>query len=184
MGKKRFIKPLPNVNASSLSPPRSQFQLNWTNEFGDINCLCNWLSILQSNNNMNDTRGRVFVEACLLRPFLDCFSASTPKMPAQRGPKPKQIGTSDYCRTCGYFVYVNINGTWQLSRSLKLQRIFFFRKQKIIQVGFVRIAVIRLEAPPLDFVLLKPAFKKESTRMISFEQNVRISSWFRGMVMQ
>ena len=124
MGKERFIKSLPHVNASLLSPPRSQFQLNWTNGFGDINCLCNWLSILQSNNNMNDTRGRGFVEACLLRPFLDCFSASTPKKPAKRGPKPKQIGTLGYCRTCECFVYVN--GTGQLSRSLKLQRIFCF----------------------------------------------------------
>ena len=34
---------------------------------------------------MNDTPGRVFIEACLLRPFLDCFSASTPKKPAKRG---------------------------------------------------------------------------------------------------
>ena len=43
-----------------------------------------------------------------------------------------------------------------------------FRKQKISQVGFVRIAVIRLEAPELDFPLLKPAFKKASTTMIDF----------------
>ena len=43
MGEKRFIKSLPHVNASSLSPPRSQYQLNWTNGIGHINCLCNWL---------------------------------------------------------------------------------------------------------------------------------------------
>ena len=67
---------------------------------------------------------RVCWTICLLRPFLDCFSASTPKKPAKRGPKPKQIGTSGYCRTCGCFVYVN--GTVQLTRSLKLQRIFCF----------------------------------------------------------
>ena len=36
-----FLKSLPHVNASSLSPPRSQYQLNWTNDIGDINCLCN-----------------------------------------------------------------------------------------------------------------------------------------------
>ena len=53
----------------------------------------------------------------------------------------------------------------------------FFRKQKISQVGFVSIAVIRFEAPTLDFVLLKLAFKKESTTMIAFEQNVRITSY-------
>ena len=55
-----------------------------TNEIGDINCLCN--CILQSNNS--DTRSRVFVEACLVRPSK---TASTPKKPAKRGPKPKQI---------------------------------------------------------------------------------------------
>ena len=27
-----FLKSLPHVNASSLSPPRSQYQLNWTND--------------------------------------------------------------------------------------------------------------------------------------------------------
>ena len=41
--KNRFIKSLPHVNALSLSPPRSQYQLNWTNGIGDINCSCNWL---------------------------------------------------------------------------------------------------------------------------------------------
>ena len=34
--------PPPHVNASSLSPPRWQYQLNWTNGIGDINCLGNW----------------------------------------------------------------------------------------------------------------------------------------------
>ena len=86
---------------------------------------------------------------------------------------------------------------------VKLQRIFFesvrqgvtkrkilvlpFRKQKVSQVGFVRLAVLRLEAPELDF-LLKPAFKKASTTMIAFslkkKQNVHITSWFCGKVMQ
>ena len=37
------LKSLPHVNATSLSPPRSQYQLNWTNDIGDINCLCNWI---------------------------------------------------------------------------------------------------------------------------------------------
>ena len=50
----------------------------------------------------------MFVEACLLRPSLDYFSASTLKKPAKRGPKQKQIGTSDCCRKCGCFVYLNI----------------------------------------------------------------------------
>ena len=36
-------KSLPYVNALSLSSPRSQCQLNWTNGIGDINCFCNWL---------------------------------------------------------------------------------------------------------------------------------------------
>ena len=37
------LKSLPHVNATSLSPPRSQYPLNWTNDIGDINCLCNWI---------------------------------------------------------------------------------------------------------------------------------------------
>ena len=37
------LKSLPHFNASSLSPPRSPYQLNWTNDIGDINCLCNWI---------------------------------------------------------------------------------------------------------------------------------------------
>ena len=36
--------------------------------------------------------------------FLDCFY--TKKV----GPKPKQIGTLDYCRLCGCFVYRNSTG--------------------------------------------------------------------------
>ena len=43
-----------------------------------------------------------------------------------------------------------------------------FRKQKISQVGFIRLAVIRLEAPGLNYILLKPAFKANTT-MIGFE---------------
>ena len=43
MEKERFIKSLPHVNASSLSPQRLQYQLNWTNGIGDINALCNCL---------------------------------------------------------------------------------------------------------------------------------------------
>ena len=31
------------INVLSLSPPRSQYQLNWANKNRDINCLCNWL---------------------------------------------------------------------------------------------------------------------------------------------
>ena len=67
----------------------------------------------------------MFVEACLLRPSLDCFSASTPKKPAKRGPKPKQIGTWDYCRTSRCFVY--LNRTRQSSRSRKLTENLFLR---------------------------------------------------------
>ena len=67
----------------------------------------------------------MFVEACLLRPSLHCFSASTPKTPAKRGPKPKQIGTSDYCRTCGCFVYLNSSG--QSFRSHKSRENLFLR---------------------------------------------------------
>ena len=60
---------------------------------------------------------------------------------------------------------------------VKLQRIFSLRlregvtKQKlkkISQVGFVRLVVIRLEAPGLNVLLLKTAFNKVSTAMIAF----------------
>ena len=51
----------------------------------------------------------------------------------------------------------------------KLKKILVlpFRKQKISQEGFVCLAVIRLEAPELNFLLLKPAFKKVSMTMIA-----------------
>ena len=61
-------KSLPHVNALSLSPPHLQYQLNWANGIGDINCCVTGLSISQSKNN--DTWSRVFVEACHLRPVL------------------------------------------------------------------------------------------------------------------
>ena len=41
-----------------------------------------------------------------------------------------------------------------------------FRKH-ISQVGFVRLVAIRLEAPGLDFLLLKATLKKASTMMIA-----------------
>ena len=48
--------------------------------------------------------------------------------------------------------------------------ILSFRKQKDQSVGFVLLVVIRLEAPGLNFILLKPAFMKASTTMIAFER--------------
>ena len=45
-------------------------------------------------------------------------------MPAKRRPKPKQIGTSDYCRICGCFDTSVALANYTLS--VKLQRIFFF----------------------------------------------------------
>ena len=126
----------------------------------------------------------MFVQACLLRPSLDCFSASTPKKPAKRGPKPKEIGTSDYCRTRGCFVHLNSTG--QYFRSHKSTENIFLRvfvkvlitKRKLAHVlrdlgftvsqtedqssGFVCIAVIRLEAPELDFFFIIKASFQES----------------------
>ena len=67
---------------------------------------------------------------------------------------------------------------------IKLQRIFFesvrqgvtkrkilvlpFRKQKISQVGFVRRAVLRLEAPELDF-FIKASFQESEHDDDSFQ---------------
>ena len=44
-------------------------------------------------------------------------TASTPKKPARRGPKTKQIGPSDYCRILGCCLFVDSTG--QSSRSRK-----------------------------------------------------------------
>ena len=118
----------------------------------------------------------MFVEACLLRPSLHRFSML--KKPAERGPKPKQIGTSDYCRTCGCFVYLNSTG--QSSRYRKAAENLSLRVfVKVLQdeswqtilrdLGFT---VSHTEDQSsrfcLHFFLLKPAFKKESTTMIAF----------------
>ena len=155
----------------------------------------------------------MFVQACLLRPSLDCFSASTPKKPAKRGPKPKQIGTSDYCRTCGCFVYLNSSG--QSFRSHKSRENLFLRvfvkvsitKRKLAHglrdLGFTvsqtedqssRVCLHCSNQARSTragfFFLLKPAFKKAHTTMIAFglkkkdRLNIRITSWFRGKVMQ
>ena len=58
-------------------------------------------------------------------------------------------------------------------QKLKMILVLPFRKQRsyISQVGFVRLATIRLEAPVLDFLLLKPAFKKARTTVIAFGLN-------------
>ena len=63
-----------------------------------------------------------------------------------------------------------------------------FRKQKISQVGFVRLTVISLEAPELDF-FIKASFQESEHDDDSFrlkkekkKQNVRIT-WFHGKLM-
>ena len=117
MGKTRF-------NASSLSPPRSQYQLNWTNGIGDISCLCiNWLKYFTIRQQWH-SESRVCWSMSSFRPswLLLCFYG---EKPAKRSPKPKQIGTSDYCRTCGCFVYLNSTG--QSIRSRKATENLFLR---------------------------------------------------------
>ena len=56
------------------------------------------------------------------------------------------------------------NESW---RTIFLRDLDFIVSQS---VGFVLLAVIRLEAPGLNFILLKPAFMKASTTMIAFER--------------
>ena len=59
--------------------------------------------------------------------------------------------------------------------------ILLFRKHKISQVGFVRLAVMRLEAPGLNFILLcKTSFQESEHDDDSFRKNVHITSWFRS----
>ena len=95
---------------------------------------------------------------CLLKHvFLDPpKTASTPKKPANRGPKPKQIGTSDYCRTCGFFEYLNSTG--QLSHSSKATENLFLRE-------FVKADDLR----DLDFTLSQT--EDQSSRVCSHCSN-------------
>ena len=175
MGKKRFMKSLPHVNASSLSPPLSH-QLNLTNDIRDINCsLCYWLKSERIKQWHSDTWSYVFVNG------MSCQTASTWKKLAKRGPKPKQMSPSDYCTICGCSSYVDSTEQSSCSRKAtenlfietlwrKFKKILVlpFCKRKISHVGFVSLAVIRLEAPGLNFLLLKPTFKKASMTMIAF----------------
>ena len=68
----------------------------------------------------------MFVEACLLKPFLDCFSVSTLKKPAKRGPKPKQIGTWAWLIVGHVGALYTSMVLCNYPVPLKLQRIFFF----------------------------------------------------------
>ena len=68
-------------------------------------------TVRKESNNNTQTLG----VACLLKA---CQPASTSKKPAKRGPKPKQISPSNYCRICGCWLYVD--SIWQRSRSLKV----------------------------------------------------------------
>ena len=119
--------------------------------------------------------------SCVFVKGMSCWTASTSKKLAKRGPKPKQISASDYCRICGCSSCVD--STEQSSCSRKATKNLFietlrrkfkkilvlpFRKRKISRVRFVHLAVIRLEVPGLNFLLLKPTFKKASTTVIAF----------------
>ena len=82
--------------------------------------MCNWLKYFTIKKTMTLGVG------CLLKHvFLDTLqTSSTPKKRAKKGPKPKQIGTLDYCRICGCFVQVNSTG--QSSRFCKATENLFF----------------------------------------------------------
>ena len=59
------------------------------------------------------------------------------------------------------------------------------RKQKISQVGFVRLVVIRLEAPGLNVLLLKPAFNKASSDSFRFKRMSALPhAWLRSKVIE
>ena len=74
----------------------------------------------------------MFVKHVFLNPS---WSASPLLKPDKRGPKPKQIGTWDYCRTRGCFVYLNGNG--QLFPSPKATENLFFYSQTEDQLSRV-----------------------------------------------
>ena len=89
--------------------------------------------------------------ACYLKHvFSDCFNAEKADY-TRRGPKSKQIGSSDYCRISWYCLYVDSTG--QSSRFRKARKNLFIES---VRQSVVRLAVIRLEALGLDFPLLKP----------------------------
>ena len=62
------------------------------------------------------------------------------------------------------------NKTWQTIFLRDLDFNYHFTNRKISRVGFVCLAVIRLEAPGLNFLLSKPAFTKGSMAIMAFEQ--------------
>ena len=80
-------------------------KLNWTNDIGDIDCLCNWPKYYfpTFSQSIKQTialgvADSTFAEVVYLKP----------KKPGKTGPKPKQIGLSDYCRICGFLFNTSI----------------------------------------------------------------------------
>ena len=104
-----------------LSPPRSQYQLNWTNGIGDINCLCNWLKYF-------DQTTMTLGVACLLKHvFLDLpYTASLLLRRKSRLKEVQSRNKSAHRIIVGHVgaLYTSIV-VGNLSVPINLQRIFF-----------------------------------------------------------
>ena len=140
--------------------------------------------------------------ACLLKA---CQTASTSKKPAKRGPKPKQIGPSNHCRICGWWLYVY--SAWQWSRSLKAtenlfietflkmleneswKRSWFYRFVTENQSSRVcSLCIKKVSSTYAEFSVIKTSFQKsehddDSFRFKRMSTSPCSSSWFRGKVM-
>ena len=126
-----------------------------------------------------------------------------PKKLAKRVPRPKKSAHLIIVGYVGALYTARVLGNHPIP--VKLQRIFFesvcegvtkrkilvlpFRNRRSVNASRVCLPCINhVRSTWAGFFLLKPAFKKASPTMIAFsfkkKQDVRITSWFRGKVIQ
>ena len=189
---KRVLLSPPHVNASSLSPPRSQYQLNCTNGIGGINCLCNWLKYFTIKQQWH---------------LESCVSWSMPpsllRLLLRRKNRQKDVRSwnkSAHRIIVGYLgaLYTaTVLGNHPVP--LKLQRIFFWESRQGVSQGvsvWSEDQSSRVYSPcsnqvrgtQAGFSFIKASFQESEHNVDSFrflkKQNVHITSWFRGKVMQ
>ena len=139
---------------------------------------------------------------------ISCQTASASKKPAKRGPKPKQIGSLDYCRVYGCWLYVDSTG--QSSRSLKatgnlfvktswrcyktkvkndLALVLPFRKQLDQSSRLCSPCNNKVRSTCAGFSFIKTSFQESEHYDDSFRFKLKecrhyVDQWFRGKVMQ
>ena len=139
-------------------PPLSH-QLNLPDDIGDINCLCYWLKSERMKQRHSHTWSCVFVKG------MSCQTASMSKKTGKKRSKSKiksahQIivgyvgATYTLLVLSNYPVPVKLQGIFFIETKTEFKQILVlpFHKQNISPVGFVHLAVIRLEAPWLNFL--------------------------------